>query len=122
MKFIYTYIFTHACIFTQTHTYVHLTSTAEEGIVFVYDCGARLCALALTWRFCTQISEQNNIRQAAYCYTKAVRADPNDTEAHFHRAAVYTTLGDYKPALECKFWVLAIVYVCVLVVRIVVCV
>jgi general transcription factor 3C polypeptide 3 (transcription factor C subunit 4) len=45
--------------------------------------------------------DQNLLRQSAYCYSKAVRFDPSDAEAHWERAQLYGTMGEHRRSLEC---------------------
>ncbi|KAL2539019.1 tetratricopeptide repeat (TPR)-containing protein [Forsythia ovata] len=49
----------------------------------------------ITWSI-----EQDNKRQANYCLTKAITADPEDLNLQIHRASIYVELGEYHKAAE----------------------
>lgn len=44
--------------------------------------------------------ELDNKRQANYCLSKAITADPEDINLQFHRASIYVELGEYHKAAE----------------------
>ncbi|KAK9161939.1 hypothetical protein Syun_002841 [Stephania yunnanensis] len=56
---------------------------------------------ASLWKRLVALSiDQGNTGQATYCLSKAVKADPEDTSLRWHRASLYTELGDYHKAAE----------------------
>ncbi|CAA3015048.1 general transcription factor 3C polypeptide 3 isoform X1 [Olea europaea subsp. europaea] len=56
---------------------------------------ASLWKLLVTWSI-----ELDNKRQANYCLSKAITADPEDINLQFHRASIYVELGEYHKAAE----------------------
>ncbi|KAK9095770.1 hypothetical protein Sjap_021267 [Stephania japonica] len=56
---------------------------------------------ASLWKSLVALSiDQGNTGQATYCLSKAIKADPEDTSLRWHRASLYTELGDYQKAAE----------------------
>ncbi|KAL5703983.1 hypothetical protein ACHQM5_022467 [Ranunculus cassubicifolius] len=44
--------------------------------------------------------KQQNIGQAIYCLSKAIKTDPEDTNLRFNRATLYVELGEYQKAAD----------------------
>ncbi|KAK6138963.1 hypothetical protein DH2020_027295 [Rehmannia glutinosa] len=49
---------------------------------------------------CGNFLEQGDKKQANYCLSKAIIADPEDIGVQFHRAALYVELGEYLKAAD----------------------
>lgn len=58
-----------------------------------------LLELAFEW-FVVLCRELGNTRQANYCLSKAIIAEPEDIELRDHRASLYVELGEYQKAAE----------------------
>lgn len=44
--------------------------------------------------------EQGDMKQTRYCLSKAITADPEDVSLWYHRASIYSELGDHQKAAE----------------------
>ncbi|CAG8470622.1 4335_t:CDS:10, partial [Cetraspora pellucida] len=47
-----------------------------------------------------RIRNQNALHQAIYCFSKAIRCDPNDDDAIWDRCILYGEIGEYRKAID----------------------
>ncbi|XP_072019702.1 LOW QUALITY PROTEIN: general transcription factor 3C polypeptide 3-like [Amphiura filiformis] len=52
--------------------------------------------------------EQDNVKQALHCYTKALKYDPKNVSLLWEKANLYDQLKDHKKAMECYHTVLKV--------------
>ncbi|KAK6160873.1 hypothetical protein DH2020_004254 [Rehmannia glutinosa] len=86
----------------HTLALIYTAMSDKKGALNFYMIAAHLTPKdSSLWKLLVARSiEQGDKKQANYCLSKAIIADPEDIGVQFHRAALYVELGEYLKAAD----------------------